>query len=104
MEHVLLICGAGASSSFLAQAIRKAAKKRHIELTCNATSEAQLNQYVDKISILLLGPHLAYLEDSIRKETAAYPIKVALLTKEIYGMLDGEKALDLILSLTDKET
>lgn len=99
MERVLLICGAGASSGFMAQAIRKAAKKEGYELKCEARSEAQLNEYLNEIDILLIGPHLAYIKDEIVKQIGDLPIKVEIIPQSIYGMLDGKKALELIKKL-----
>lgn len=99
MKRVLLICGAGASSGFIAQAIRKAAKKSGIELSCEARSESNLLDYASEIDILLIGPHLAYMEDDIKKQIAEYEIKVAVIPQGIYGSLDGAKALEMIQSL-----
>lgn len=99
MKRVLLICGAGASSGFMAQAIRKAAKKEKMELSAEARSEAQLQEYINDIDILLIGPHLAYMKEDIIKEVEGHDIKVEVIPQMIYGMLDGPKALELIKSL-----
>lgn len=99
MKRVLLICGAGASSGFMAQAIRRAAKKEDYELSCDARSEAQLNDFVNEIDILLIGPHLAYIKEEIIEQVSAFNIKVTVIPQEIYGLLDGKKALALIKSL-----
>lgn len=99
MMRILLICGAGASSGFMAQAIRKAAKKEGEELSCEARSEAQLREYLDKIDVLLIGPHLSYMKDDIIKETIGHDIKVEVIPQSIYGTLDGKKALAFIKSL-----
>lgn len=94
--RVLLICGAGASSGFMAQAIRKAAKRERYELVCEARSEAQLQDYLDEIDVLLIGPHLAYMKNDIEESTNGHKIKVEVIPQSIYGMLDGVKALELI--------
>ena len=57
--RVLLCCGAGFSSGLLAQQARKHAKKNGIEMTVEARSESQVNGYLGKIDVLLLGPHYA---------------------------------------------
>lgn len=43
-EHmkILLMCGAGASSGFMAQAMRKAAKERGMDIEVIARSEAEM--------------------------------------------------------------
>lgn len=103
MKNVLLICGAGASSGFMAQAIRKASKKRGFEMSVQAKSESQLAEYLDKIDVLLIGPHLKYMEDELKEKVSAYHIKVAIIPQNIYGTLDGNKAVDLIMELIETE-
>lgn len=99
MKRVLLVCGAGASSGFMAQAIRKAAKKEGIEMSVEARSEAYLSELKDSIDVLLISPHLAYMKDDILKEIEGYDIKVDVVPQMVYGMLDGKKALEIIESL-----
>lgn len=98
-KHVLLICGSGASSGFMAQSIRKAAKKRNLDIDVIARSDTELNEYLGEIDVLLLGPHLKYMEKDVRQKSAPYGISVSVIEQSIYGRLDGEKGLDLVLSL-----
>lgn len=97
--NVLLICGGGASSGFMAASIRKAAKKRKKELQVQARSEAELSEHIETTDILLIGPHLAYMEADIKQEMGDSTAKVAVIPQAIYGRLDGDKALDLIEKL-----
>lgn len=101
MKHILLICGSGASSGFMAAAIRKAAKKRGEEVSVKAASESQLDERINEIDYLLIGPHLSYMLDDIQKQTADKNVKVAVIPQSTYGTLNGDKALDLILSLEE---
>ncbi len=98
-KKILLICGAGASSGFLAQSMRKAAKKKGIEVSIEARSESELQEYIERIDTLLIGPHLKYMESELREKVKSYGIQVAVIDQLIYGTLDGEKALDLALNL-----
>lgn len=98
-HNVLLVCGSGASSGFMAANIRKAAKKRGVEISANARSEATVQDYVDEIDCLLIGPHLASIEDEMKEVCEGYPIKVAVMKPSYYSHLDGDKALDHILEL-----
>ncbi|MED1143858.1 PTS sugar transporter subunit IIB [Bacillus paralicheniformis] len=99
MTQVLLICGAGASSGFMANAIRKASKKRGLEMSVQARSESQLSEYLNEIDVLLIGPHLKYMEDEIKERVKEYQIKVSVIPQSIYGLLDGNKACDHIVNL-----
>lgn len=96
---ILLVCGVGASSGFIAQAMRKAAKKRKLEATIIARSESELIDSVKDSDCLLIGPHLAYQKDSIEQSIASYHVPFAFIDEEVYGMIDGERALDQALDL-----
>ena len=101
MKKVLLTCGAGASSGFLAQKMRQATKVKGWEYQIKAVSESELTDYMDSYQILLVGPHLRYKLDNLRQEASPYGLRVHLIDEEIYGKLDGERMLeevDAILS------
>lgn len=99
MKNILLICGSGASSGFMAGAIRKAAKKKGEKVSVKAASEAQLDERIDEIDYLLIGPHLSYMVDELKEKTQGKNIQIAVIPQAIYGALDGKKALDLILNM-----
>ncbi|KAF9404318.1 hypothetical protein HW555_014393, partial [Spodoptera exigua] len=91
----------GASSGFMAAAIRKAAKKREVKVTVKAASESQLDERANEIDYLLIGPHLSYMLNDIKEQMDGKNVKTAVIPQAIYGTLNGEKALDLILSLEE---
>ena len=97
--RVLLVCGSGASSGFMAANIRKAAAARGITMKVNARSESEILNYVEDINCLLVGPHLASNLDSIKEDIEGYDIKCALIPKECYARLNGDMAVDQILEL-----
>ncbi len=96
--NVLLVCGSGASSGFMAANIRKAAKERGMDISIVARSESEIESYVDEIDALMVGPHLAYILDEIDEYTHGLSVKVILMKKEYYSTLDGGAALDHLLS------
>lgn len=95
---ILLCCGAGMSSGLLAQKARKAAKKRQIEASIEARSESEAAQYFSSIDILLLGPHYASYQEEMAEMAKPYDVPVVVIPQDIYGMLDGEKLLDLAIA------
>ena len=97
--NVLLVCGSGASSGFMAANIRKAAKTRALDITVSARSESEIENYIDEIDCLMIGPHLAYLLDEVDAIVGKTKVKVELMKPEYYSTLNGDKALDHILSL-----
>jgi PTS system cellobiose-specific IIB component len=99
--RILIVCGAGASSGFIAQRMRKAAKSRGIEAQIDARSEAELEEHIADADVLLVGPHLKYMIDEVTETATRHGVKTALLPQKIYGSLDGAGALDLALSLNE---
>ncbi len=101
MKSILLICGSGASSGFMAAAIRKAAKKNGTAVSVKAISEAQLDEYIDTTDILLIGPHLAYMLEDLKDKTTDKTILVDIIPQSIYGALNGGAALELITKMEE---
>lgn len=52
--RVLLACGSGASTGFMATSMRKSAKKKGIEADIKARSESEIDKYLSEIDCLLL--------------------------------------------------
>lgn len=99
MKNILLICGGGASSGFMAANMRKAAKKKKLDLNIQARSESELEDHLDSTDILLIGPHLSYMEDDIKKQLGDRNIKVAVIPQIVYGPLDGQAAIQMVLDM-----
>ena len=93
--RVLLCCGAGFSSGLLAQQGRKYAKKNGISMTVEARSESQVNGYLGKIDVLLLGPHYANQLENFKNMCASYEISVGVIPQDIYGQIDGKRLVEL---------
>ncbi len=90
---VLLVCGAGASSGFMAANIRKEAAKQGLKIDIKARGEAEIENYIDEIDALMIGPHLAYILDEIEEYTHGTEVKSLLMKPEYYATLDGKAAL-----------
>lgn len=91
--RILLICGSGASSGFMAANMRKAAKKYGIEATIEARSDSMVDEYIDKIDVLLVGPHLKYMEDVLKEKASKANVPLAIIDNITYGSLDGKRGL-----------
>lgn len=87
--NIMLCCGAGMSSGFLAQRARKAAQKKGQAVSIEAKSESGIGQYFQDIDILLLGPHYASLKDELAKQAESFNVVVDVIPQDIYGSLDG---------------
>lgn len=104
MKHILLVCGSGASSGFLARNIRMAAKEQGNELSVIARSDAAVEDYLDTLDLLLVAPHLDYMVSELENVASPYHVPVRVIPKDAYGSLDGTAVLEFItqqISLTD---
>lgn len=90
---VLLCCGAGMSSGFLASQMRKFAKKEKINLNVQAISQSELGTTYTKYDIVCIGPHLASQMETIKDICTNKP--VLLIPKVVYSELDGGQLVKL---------
>lgn len=97
---VILCCGSGASSGFMATSIKKAAKKRGIEMDVFARGESLLESYLDDCDAVMIAPHLVAEKDEIAKRCGDVPAEV--ISRSAYGMLDGDAVLNQILQIVKK--
>jgi cellobiose PTS system EIIB component len=95
--RIIVVCGAGASSTFVAHRIRRAAAARGIEVRAKATSESQLEQALADADVLLVGAHLGDRIGLLRDRAAAASVPIAILTEGAATASDGEEALDVAL-------
>ena len=97
--RILLCCGAGMSSGFLAQRTQKAADKLCKEIVVHAKSQSIVEDIIDEYDLLLLGPHYASHLDEFEEIAAPYNIPVAVIPQNIYGSLDGESLMKYVNTL-----
>jgi len=93
---ILVVCGAGASSTFVAQRLRRAAQADGFACSAVATTLASLPIDLDSTDLVLVGPHLHERHEQIRKDAAAHGADVLLLPPDIFTDLDGSRTLALV--------
>lgn len=74
-----------------------------MEISIVARSESEIENYIEEIDVLMVGPHLAYILDEIDEYTHGLPVKVILMDKSYYSTLDGEAAMDHLMSVVNAE-
>lgn len=93
---ILVVCGAGASSTFVAQRLRHAAQADGFACSAVATTLASLPIDLDSTDLVLVGPHLHDRHEQIREDAAAHGAGVLLLPADIFTDLDGSRTLALV--------
>jgi len=94
--RIVVVCGAGASSTFVAVKLRSAARARGAAIEVQPGSASQLESLAG-VDVLLVGAHLEAAVPSLRERAAATGTAVAVLPPVSPAALDGERALDLAL-------
>lgn len=94
--RILVVCGAGASSTFVAQRVRHAAHDRGLDYVAFAGTEQSLPIDLDAADVVLVGPHLAHAVERIRRDAAARGTTVVLLPADIFLDVDGTRTLELV--------
>ena len=93
---ILVVCGAGASSTFVAQRVRHAAQNQGLAYSAFAGTELSLPIDLDAADVVLVGPHLAHALERIERVAAARGTTVVLLPSDIFSDMDGTRTLALI--------
>lgn len=101
MIKILIACGSGASSGFIAQSMRKAAKAKGLDVAIKAVSDTQIEDYVNEIDLLLIGPHLKHRFAEIEEFVKPYKVKAMLIEQQSYASLDGAGVLETALRALD---
>jgi PTS system cellobiose-specific IIB component len=99
MDVILVVCGAGASSTFLASRMRALAAERGLSVTARAAGSLDLASQLADARVLLVGPHLASDFATLSAEAAARDVPAALLPTTAYGAHGASDALDQALAL-----
>ena len=99
MTTILIVCGAGASSTFLASRMRAVAASRGASVTIVAASDDDLDSRLPTTDVLLVGAHLSETFDELRDRAAAHGVPAGLLAPTVFGPGGPESAFDLYSSL-----
>jgi cellobiose PTS system EIIB component len=94
--RILVVCGAGASSTFVAQRVRRAAHDRGLPYTASAGTDRSLRIDLDAADVVLVGPHLFDSLAQIERNAAVRDVLVVLLPDDVFTDLSGERTLDLV--------
>ncbi|MFT8393522.1 MAG: PTS sugar transporter subunit IIB [Liquorilactobacillus ghanensis] len=94
-KTIMLACSAGMSTSLLVSKMQAAAKQAGKDYQIFATSTADIDQQLEstKPDILLLGPQVAYMKDTVKKKTDKAGIPMDVINMTDYGMMNGAKVL-----------
>ncbi|MCI3027742.1 PTS sugar transporter subunit IIB [Desemzia incerta] len=100
-KTIMLVCAAGMSTSLLVSKMEKAAAAKGLdaEIFAVSASEADAHLANKNVDVLLLGPQVRFMKSQFEKKVADKNIPVDIINMQDYGMMNGEKVLDHVLTL-----
>ena len=101
MRTVLVVCGAGASSTFLALAMRRLAAAKGIALRIEPVGEGQLTARVPHADAVLVGPQLAARFPALSAQVSKLGARAVLLPDGDVGAAGAERALGFAVDALD---
>ena len=96
---IKLFCAAGMSTSLLVEKMKKAAEARGLEAEIAAYPEGTIDKETDDCDVALLGPQVRFLLSKAKEICEPKGVPVDVIPMQDYGLMNGEKVLDLAISL-----
>jgi len=100
MKKIMLCCSAGMSTSLLVKKMLEVAAERKVAVEIKAFGVAEFDEQMPNYDVVLLGPQIKYMQNDLSAKAATYGIKVQPIEMMDYGMLRGDKVLDVALELS----
>ena len=103
MKKVLLVCASGMSTSMLVKAIRKAADSQGYPLEVTSAGMTGIEDRLDEADALLVGPQIRHRFEGLRETAQKAGVPAKIVPTQIYGLMNGKAALDLIKEMIGRE-
>lgn len=95
MIHILLVCSAGMSTSFLVNKMEASAVEKGVEVHIWAVADVEASTHIPNADIVMLGPQVRFLEKKMKEVAGNKP--VCVIDMMAYGTMDGKKVLQQAL-------
>ena len=92
MKKALLVCSFGMSTSFLTKKVNDLAAEHNVPITFFAKSENALEGELDSVDCILIGPQLAYMEESILQRVNG-KVPVEKIDPAVFGRMNAAAIL-----------
>ena len=100
-KRILLCCGAGMSSGFMATATAKAAREKGLNWYVTAKSQSVAIDEMPDYDACLLGPHYESQLNEFKEAAKEMDsdVSIAVIPQEVYGNLDGNALVEFTLEI-----
>ncbi|KYC67840.1 PTS sugar transporter subunit IIB [Bacillus coagulans] len=106
MNTIMLVCAAGMSTSLLVTKMQRAAKEKGVDADIFAVSAGEVDSVLEKknVDVLLLGPQVKFMKEKFEKSLSNKQMAIDSINMQYYGTMNGEKVLEQVLSLINKNS
>lgn len=96
VKTIMLVCNAGMSTSMLVNKMNQVVEKENKEYTIFAVSSSRVQEEIasKNIDMILLGPQIRYMEDSIKNQVGDVPVHVIDMLD--YGTMNAGHVLQTV--------
>ena len=102
MKKIMLVCASGMSTSLMVNKMQNAAATKNEEIEVFAVSEAEAQELIEQVDVIMLGPQVSYILKDFEKAAKPHNIPVTIIAATDYGRMNGEKVLNIGLDLIEK--
>lgn len=95
---LMMICGAGMSSSLLANKVTMAIQKRNLDMEAWAISAYEFEKSLGTFDVVLVAPQIRFYLEKFRSAVGPN-IPIDVIPNQAYGMMNGDKIVDQALAL-----
>lgn len=97
--NILLVCGAGMSTSLLVMKMQKEADNQGVNANIEAVAIHDVRNHLDDADVVLLGPQIRYKLQEVQDLVKDRGIAVEVINPTDYGMVNGKKVFERALAL-----
>ncbi len=97
MRRILLVCGAGMSTSILVKKMKDVAEEKNIECKIEAHGNVDIGQFIGEFDVCLVAPQIRFSLEEIKQALPNIPVDV--IDMVTYGTANGVKALEQAIEL-----
>ena len=97
--EILLVCNAGMSTGIMKLKLENELIKRQIGGNVNAVALNEIDDYIDGVDVILLGPQIRFALDDVSKKSKGKLTMV--IAPQIFGSMNAQKVMDDIIAQLD---
>ncbi|WP_024653155.1 PTS sugar transporter subunit IIB [Borrelia persica] len=99
---ILLVCGAGMSTSMLEQKMKKYVEVNNMNVKIESVAAIKFNETVGNFDIVLLAPQVRFIKTRLEEIAKPKDIPIELINTIDYGTMNGENVVKFAINAASK--